>query len=151
MVPGETDPGSAPSHVLVPIDGSPLARHALDYALDVFDCRVTVLNVVTPLDAGMSESGVLETGDRQAEARARADELIEEATERAGVTDRTVETAVVTGEPAEKILEYLESSDVDHIVMGGHGGPESGVLRRFLGTIATEVVGEAPVPVTVVR
>lgn len=34
------------SHVLVPLDGSPLAEDALEYALDVFDCKVTVLNIV---------------------------------------------------------------------------------------------------------
>jgi nucleotide-binding universal stress UspA family protein len=38
----------APSHVLVPLDGSPLADEALTQALELFDCRVTVLNVVTP-------------------------------------------------------------------------------------------------------
>ncbi len=48
------------SHVLVPLDGSPLADEALTYAMDTFDCRITVLNVVAPLDTGMSERGVLE-------------------------------------------------------------------------------------------
>ncbi|MFW6321924.1 MAG: universal stress protein, partial [Halohasta sp.] len=35
-----------PSHVLVPMDGSPLADEALSHALATFDCRVTVLNIV---------------------------------------------------------------------------------------------------------
>ncbi len=54
------------THVLVPLDGSPLADEALTYALETFDCRITVLNVVAPLDTGMSEGGVLEPdADRQ--------------------------------------------------------------------------------------
>lgn len=142
----------APSHVLVPLDGSPVSDEALTYALEVFDCRVTVLNVVTPLDARMSEGGILEPDEaRLEEAHDRAERLVERARRSATAMDRTVETAVEEGDPAETILAFIEATDVDHVVMGGHGGPEIGVVRRLLGTVATAVVGEAPVPVTVVR
>ena len=40
----------APTHLLVPLDGSPLADEALTYALETFDCQITVPNVVAPLD-----------------------------------------------------------------------------------------------------
>ncbi len=141
----------APSHVLVPLDGSPLADDALAHALETFDCRVTVLNVVTPLDASMSESGILGPDeDRREDARERATDLVEAASEQATAADRTVETAVETGDPAETILEFVDVHDVDHVVMGGHGG-ERTTVDRLLGTVATTVVGEAPVTVTVVR
>ncbi|ELZ50002.1 universal stress protein UspA-like protein [Halorubrum coriense DSM 10284] len=141
----------ATSHVLVPLDGSPLAAEALDEALERFDCRVTVLNVVTPLDAPMSEGGILGADeDRRESARDRADRVVERATARAE-TDQPVETAVRTGDPAETILDYVDDHDVDHVVMGGHGGERGRVARRLLGTVATSVVGEAPVTVTVVR
>ncbi|WP_435064492.1 universal stress protein [Halobaculum sp. EA56] len=142
----------APSHVLVPLDGSPLADEAFRQALDLFDCRVTVLNVVTPIDEGMSEGGILDTdGDRRADARDRADRVVERARARATDVDRQVETAVETGDPAEAILGYVAAHDVDHVVMGGHGGERGDIARRLLGTVATSVVGEAPVTVTVVR
>jgi nucleotide-binding universal stress UspA family protein len=142
----------APSHVLVPLDGSPLADEALERALELFDCRVTVLNVVTPIDESMSESGILEPDeDRREDAHERAEQVVERARRRAVDADRTVETAVVTGDPAEAILEYVADNDVDHVVMGGHGGERSGIARRMLGTVSTRVVGEAPVTVTVVR
>ncbi|MFC7018515.1 MULTISPECIES: universal stress protein [Haloarcula] len=142
----------APSHVLVPLDGSPLADEALVHALDTFDCRVTVLNVVTPLDEGMSEGGVLGAGtERETNARQRAERLVERAQRRAADADRTVETAVETGDPAETILSFVEDNDVDQVVMGGHGGERHEIARRLLGTVATSVVSEAPVTVTVVR
>jgi nucleotide-binding universal stress UspA family protein len=142
----------APSHVLVPLDGSPLADEAFERALELFDCRVTVLNVVTPLDGAMSEGGVLEPGEERREsARERADRLVERAQARAAEADRTVETAVETGDPAQAILDYVDASDVDRVVMGSHGGERSDLARRLLGTVATSVVGEAPVTVTVVR
>jgi nucleotide-binding universal stress UspA family protein len=142
----------APSHVLVPLDGSPLADEALVQALDLFDCRITVLNVVTPVDGRMSEGGVIEYGeDRRESARDRADRIIDRASDRASEADRTVETAVETGDPAETILAFVDEHDVDHVVMGGHGGERSGLARRLLGTVATDIVGTAPVTVTIVR
>ncbi|WP_232702689.1 universal stress protein [Halobacterium wangiae] len=141
-----------PSHVLVPLDGSPLAAAALRHALATFDCRVTVLNVVTPLDSGMSESGVLEPDEtRLAAGRERAEDLVRQAETSVESADRPVETAVETGDPAETILAYVADHDVDHVVMGGHGGERGDLARRLLGTVATTVVGEAPVTVTVVR
>lgn len=141
-----------PTHVLVPLDGSPLAGAALVHALETFDCRTTVLNVVTPLDSSMSESGVLEPDEsRREDARERANDVIETAKRRAAKADRSVETAVETGDPAKTILEFLEGHDIDHVVMGGHGGERNKLVRRLLGTVATKVVGEAPMTVTVVR
>ena len=141
-----------PEHVLVPLDGSPLSDDALEHALETFDCRVTVLNVVTPIDDRMAEGGIIEadTG-REAEARRRAERLVEQARETAADADRSVETAVETGDPAETIVEHVEDSDVDHVVMGGHGGDRHSIAQRLLGTVATTVVTEAPVTVTVVR
>lgn len=141
-----------PSHVLVPLDGSPLADDALVFALDTFDCKITVLNVVTAVDESMSEGGVLEPGeDRREAARERAADLADRAKQRAAEADRSVETVIETGDPAEAIVEYVEDHDADHVVMGGHGGERNELARRLLGTVATKVVGEAPVSVTVVR
>ena len=141
-----------PAHVLVPLDGSPLADAALAEALSLFDCRITVLNVVTPFDAGMSEGGILDAdGDRRERAGDRADRLVDRARDRAADADRTVDTVVRTGDPAETILDYVTDHDVDRVVMGGHGGERGAVARRLLGTVSTRVVGEAPVTVTVVR
>ena len=138
--------------MLVPLDGSPLAKEALTHALAVFDCRTTVLNVMTPIDAEMSEGGILElSSERKESGRERAETLVENARVAAADEDRTVETAVESGDPAEAILAYVEEHDVDHVVMGGHGGDVGSLARRLLGTVATEVVGEAPVSVTVVR
>jgi len=141
-----------PDHVLVPLDGSPLSEAALAHALSVFDCPVTVLNVVTPIDVSMSESGIIETDEeRDAAAREHAAEVIDAAERRAAETGQSVETVVEEGDPADTIVDYAEAHDVDQIVMGGHGGDASDLTKRLLGTVATAVVREAPVTVTVVR
>jgi nucleotide-binding universal stress UspA family protein len=149
---GTHSPTMAPAHVLVPLDGSPLADDALVHALETFDCSITVLNVVTPLDSSMSEGGIVEPGESRTEsARERADSIIERAKEQAAAAGYDVDAAVETGDPATTIVDFAETEDVDHIVMGGHGGDRRDLTRRLLGTVATDVVGGAPMSVTVVR
>jgi len=132
----------APTHVLVPLDGSPVADDTLTHALETFDCRLTVLNVVTPLDESMSEGGILEPSDnRRARAADCAERMVERARERAAAAGRRVETEVESGDPADTIVAYVEDHGVDHVVMGGHGGTRDELARRLLGTVATAVVG----------
>ena len=78
-------------------------------------------------------------------ARDRAERVIGQARARASEVDRPIETAVETGDPAEAILEYVDTHDVDHVVIGGHGGDRSTLDRRWLGTVRTSVVVTAPV------
>lgn len=63
--------------------------------------------------------------------------------------DRPIETAVETGDPGEASLGYVDVRGVDHVVMGERGGEKRDRCRRTLGTVASTVVGKAPV--TVVR
>lgn len=51
-------------------------------------------------------------------------------------------------DPAVALVEYASSNHVDHIVIGARG---SSTLRRFLGSVSSQVVAEAPCTVTVVR
>ena len=49
---------------------------------------------------------------------------------------------------ATAIIDYARKNPVDHIVMGARS---SGVLRRYLGSVSTQVVSQADCSVTVVR
>lgn len=51
-------------------------------------------------------------------------------------------------DPAAEILTYAVNNQVDHILMGARG---SSTARRFLGSVSSQVVAEAPCSVTVVR
>lgn len=138
--------------MLVPLDGSPLSGEALEHALGVFDCEITVLNVVTPLHSQTSEGPILEPDqDRVTEAREWATEISAEARRKAGKNDQGIQTVVEVGDPAETILSYIESHDIDHVVMGSHSRELGRLRRRLLGTVSTAVIGDAPVSVTVIR
>ena len=51
-------------------------------------------------------------------------------------------------DPAAAILEYARSNRVDHIVIGSRGASS---LRRFMGSVSTQVVAQAACTVTVVK
>ena len=112
-----------PDRVLVALDGSPLATDALDFALTIFPhAEIAVCNVVVPLDATMSEGGVLtDEAKAAADEHERAEAVVEAARRRADEHDATVRTTTETGRPAGTIVAYVEDHDVDHVVMGSHG------------------------------
>ncbi|MFU8868049.1 universal stress protein [Natronococcus sp.] len=142
-------------HILVPLDGSEPSWAALEHAAENYaGGRITALHVVDP-SAGSyagAEGGYYDpvAFDR---ARERGEEICEEARERlreAGVLETTdLETAVETGGASRTILEYAESEDVDHVVIGSHG--RSGISRILIGSVAETVTRRAAVPVTIVR
>jgi nucleotide-binding universal stress UspA family protein len=51
-------------------------------------------------------------------------------------------------DPALAIVEYANNNEVDHIIIGSRG---SSALRRYLGSVSSQVVAEANCTVTVVK
>lgn len=136
--------------ILVPLDGSKQAWEAFDYAVEEFpSATIVLLYVIDPVEAGYSTTATVPGYTEQwyEQSQDRADNLFEEAGERAG--DATLETETDVGRPSRLIVEFAEENDVDQIVMGSHG--RSGVSRILLGSVAEAVVRRSPVPVTIVR
>ena len=138
--------------ILVPFDGSPLSRRALERAVTKHpDDQITVLYVIDPMlavyDAEAKGLPAASTWhDRMTE---RADEICADATKQAGDHDCEITTATEIGRPARTILEYADEHEIDHVIMGSHG--REGVSRLILGSVAERVMRQAPIPVTVVR
>ena len=137
-------------HVLVPMDDSPLAERALDFALEVHPgAAITVLRVIDYVEESYGAELLVGPEEVRERAIAEAEELFEGVRERA--TDHAGEVRTVTefGEPSRVIPEFAAERDVDLVVIGCHG--RSLVSRVLLGDVAQTVVQQAPVPVTVVR
>jgi eukaryotic-like serine/threonine-protein kinase len=62
--------------------------------------------------------------------------------------DRITYHVFESTDPATAVVEYARNIQVDHIVIGARG---SSTLRRYLGSVSSKVVAEAPCTVTVVR
>lgn len=137
------------TRVLVPMDHSEMAEHALEYALKTHpDAEITVLHVVgTPSPMmGKAVSLALEK-DVDAAAEEQAAEIFQRAREIAVSSDIEISTEVTLGSPAKEILARAEAFDT--VVIGSHGG--SWTDRLLVGNVAQKVFRRSPVPVTVVR
>ncbi|NBC15714.1 MAG: universal stress protein [Bacteroidetes bacterium] len=145
--------------ILVPTDFSDCARGALRWALTLahhYDADVHLLHVVT-----LQNLGVYGTDDEVDEAasyqqkleavyQARARELLDEVLEDEQRTDVPVTTVVRQSMAiADAVLGYVAEVGADLIVAGTHG--RRGVQHLVLGSVAEDVMREAPCPVLLVR
>ncbi|MDQ2052087.1 universal stress protein [Natronolimnohabitans sp. A-GB9] len=147
--------------ILVPFDGSPLSREALETALAEYpDGEITALHVIDPFEPGYSVYDVpydveSEPVHGSEEWYDRADDLSEDLLEEAQdaadeyeqEADLTLETTV--GEPGREIVSYATDNDVDQIIMGSHSRDED--ARILLGSVTESVVFRAPMRVSLVR
>ena len=139
-------------HVLVPLDGSPQAWEAYEFALAEHpDANVTLLTVINPIEAGYSAETALPSAAEAwyESAKEAAMQRFDEAAELASERGRSIDTVLEVGRPARVIVDYADEHGVDHLVMGSHG--RKGVTRVLLGSVAEAVVRRSPVPITVVR
>ena len=143
------------THILVPVDFSEhsdtAVRHATMFAQRV-NGSIELLHVVEdPFVSGAWSAeaftpNIPELLDQViANARVRLDAL-RSAVASEGVT---LTANVVTGRPAQAIVERARSGAFGLIVMGTHG--RTGVSHLFLGSVAERVVRTAPCPVLTVR
>jgi nucleotide-binding universal stress UspA family protein len=135
--------------ILVPIDGSPPAKAALDHAVALAEetpsTRVDVLHVEAPDEFEVGSSAPLAPSARE-EARREMDAAVEQARARLG--DR-VSLRTLSGDPLRTIIEIANEGGYELIVMGTHG--RVGRLQVMLGSVAVGVVRNAPCPVLTVR
>jgi nucleotide-binding universal stress UspA family protein len=140
-------------HVLVPVDTSSSSEPAFEYVLEAIPgATITLfhaLNPVTVLNYVTAEGFDYDRAKhKERERREAAERTFEAYREKAAARDREIETVIEAGAPAEKILEYVERRDIDHIVMGSRG--RSGLEEVMIGSVAKAVVKRSSVPVTIV-
>lgn len=137
--------------ILVPYDGSPQSREALELVFDEFpDGDVTALYVIEiPQGYWAQLIGPELQLPVSEQVEEHAEELLQSASDIATEYGRDLETTYVTGEPANRIVDYAESESMDLIVIGSHG--QEGLSRVLLGSVAETVVRRSPVSVLVAR
>lgn len=145
--------------ILVPIDGSPQAERALEYALCFPDAEITLFTVINPLDVNPLRPGYQSPIGRTGlpayspewydELKAEARDLHEQKRKEAANRDVTLSSEIRLGAPARWIVRYAEEQAIDHIVIGSHS--RSGASRILLGSVSERVVRRSSAMVTVVR
>ena len=138
-------------NILVPVDGSDHALHALDVACDLaqkYGATLRLVHVYPPLftDVMMSEADIEAVIALRTQA---GDAILQRARERAKVCEPDITTELREAPDAEAILEEAETHNCDLIVMGTRGlGRLAGLL---LGSVSQKVVQHARCPVLLVR
>jgi len=140
--------------ILVPIDGSEAAWHALEYACKLgekFDSAIMVVHVVQPHYtlpniALYGEIPFISVNIEEVESTGY--KLIELAkTQMSHYAN--METTLEFGHPAERILALAKADHYDLIVIGSRG--LSGISEFLLGSISTTVSQYSTIPVMIVK
>ncbi len=109
------------------------------------DARVACVNVIKTARIGIDtitdDDGTHLHVARLVSLRAWADVLDLPA-------ERLTFTVLENPDPGSAIIDYAAHNNVDHILMGARGHSSA---RRYLGSVSSQVVAEAPCSVTVIR
>ncbi len=109
------------------------------------DARVACVNILKTarigIDQGTDDAGNNLHVMRLVALKAWAEEI--------GLGDDRLTCAVLESpDPGQAIVDYARQTNVAHILMGARG---SSTARRYLGSVSSQVVAEAPCNVTVIR
>jgi len=142
-------------HILLATDGSAASEHAAQLAVDlarVHGARLTALYVVDPYPyLGVGDTNPLGFQAYMSAAlqhAAEAHQKVMMMCEQAPAVDFQPRLAEDIG-AAAGIVQSARQIDADLIVVGSHG--RTGVARLMLGSVASKVVAESPIPVLVAR
>ncbi len=140
--------------ILVPTDGSEGARRGTRRGIDLAATVDADLHVLSVADTDrMFGSPSAPSADDRRKQEQRLEDEARRATESAAGLARThlpgrITTAVERGTPFQAINEYVDSHDVDLIVMGTEG--TTGLERVLLGSVTEKTLRTASVPVVTV-
>jgi nucleotide-binding universal stress UspA family protein len=133
--------------ILIAHDGSEEGGRAVAAGIDLalrYGAKATLLTVIHhPGYAGT----VGEVQEADEEARQFAGRIQREAIEAGRLRGLDMGAVIMSGHPAEAIVDYARRHDIDIIVMGHRG--MSNLQRFFVGSIADRVVDHAPCMVLV--
>jgi nucleotide-binding universal stress UspA family protein len=136
--------------VLIALDGSAIAAHALETGLalaQALGAEVAVVHVLDPKQALAPEVGV-PAATLMAQAKRDGQALLTTAAARIAGPAAPWQF-LREGKLADEVVAAAREWTADLIVLGTHG--RSGVARAVLGSTAEAVLRHAPCPVVVVR
>lgn len=140
--------------ILLATDGSAASEHAARLAVDLakqHGAQLTALYVVDPYPyLGIGESnplGFQAYMSAALEHGAAAHAKVLDLCEKAGIPCQTRLAEDIGA--ANGVVQSARQTEADLVVIGSHG--RTGIARLMLGSVATKVVAESPVPVLVAR
>ncbi|HII81161.1 MAG TPA: universal stress protein [Methanosarcina sp.] len=150
---GNIDIESRPRRqILIATDGSETANEAADFGIEMVGCSGAKVYALYVIDISPYRSVSLdkiwskEVLDEYERVGHEATSYIERIGKAAGVE---VESRVLKGHPAEKIINFAEDNNIDMIIVGSLG--KGRYERAVLGSVSDKIIRYSKVPVLVVR
>lgn len=138
--------------ILVPLDGSDLAKKALEHAEKLakfFDSEIILFQVVPfmPIYGSPEMVTPLIIDEKQREMAERYLATLAEELKKSGIK---ASSNVRTGQHvAVEIIDFAKENRVDLIIMNTHG--RSGLTRWVLGSVALKLLTRAETPILLLR
>ena len=140
--------------ILVAIDGSTHAKHALEYAVEAclkYDAELLIVSVVPPPSPLIIPGPGFDIVNYITELENAFQNVLTEAEEY--VQEKSpgikVSTQLGSGRPADVIIKIAEKENVDLIVMGSRG--YGGITGWILGSTSRHVVEHCTKPILIVK
>jgi len=149
--------------IMVPLDGSELAECVLPHVETfISGCQVGAIVLVRVIEpAALTYKGAyvtsaddlmkidVNTRKIEEERKNNAAEYLKGVVSRLKPDGVKFQTEVLVGNAADSLVDYVEATDVDLILIATHG--RSGISRWVRGSIADRILRAARVPVLMVR
>ncbi len=143
--------------ILILYDGSELSDRALEKGKELakaFGSDVLILNIVSNpfLNAyiGKRPTPIVGADQLFQEIVKEAEEMLVKAKDSLKDLTGKVETLILEGDPANRIIDFIEAEDIDLVVIGYHG--LGARINRFLmGSLTTKLLHHVKKPVLVVK
>lgn len=140
--------------ILVPIDGSPTAKRALQEAIalaKLTHAQIALVHVYTDI-AYLVDENYINYEELQKTLQLTGERILAEAAELTRQAGLMVQTKPITAgnqKIAQAIIAEAEQWQADLIVIGSHG--HSGFTRLLLGSVAEGVARSSSIPVLLVH
>ena len=141
--------------ILVPLDGSRIAECVMPHIKTIAkatNSKVELVSVVEPVEIPTRGKIALTEDDLKqinADASQEANKYLNSLAnrlKRAGIEGIPV---VITGKPAESLVDYANNNAIDLIIMATHG--RSGITKWFWGSVAEKVLRAVDIPILLVK
>ena len=136
--------------ILIAVDESPIAAHAVDVGLELTRSLGGEAAFIHVVDSayGFAPESEVSPDELMSLAQREGQSLLAKYQRQAASQPITLQL-MPTGEPGAEIVQAAADWPADIIVIGSHG--RRGVQRLLVGSIAEEVMRNAPCPVLIVR
>jgi len=140
------------NHILVPYDGSDPSARALEKAMQIVgsesDTRLTVAHVINLQPVTIADVTFVQPDFYREQVEAQGNAVIDKVKSLASSVP-SANVVILTGGPAEALLDYAEANGCDLILMGNRG---LGAFKEFMvGSVSHNVIQHSRIPVMVMK